>query len=148
MPQRLLIPSLRVNAPVRAVAVDAQGNMESPATAWETAWYAPGPRPGQIGNAAIAGHVDFAGVGPAVFWSLRALDPGDAVWVIDDTGARRRFLIEIVADYRPAEAPLERVFGDHAEANLNLLTCAGDFDPLSRSYDRRVVAYARLDPAA
>lgn len=91
VPQRLLIPSLRITAPVRVVAVDAQGNMESPATTWETAWYASGPRPGQVGNAAIAGHVDFAGVGPAVFWSLRALDPGDAVWVIDDTGARRRW---------------------------------------------------------
>jgi hypothetical protein len=147
-PERLIIPSLRVDALVRPVAVDAQGNMASPTTAWETTWYAPGPRPGQAGNAVIAGHVDFAGVGPAVFWSLRSLAPGAAVWVIDDNGARRRFLVQGVEVYRLADAPLERVFGDQAEANLNLVTCAGDFDPVSRSYDLRVVAYTRLDLAA
>jgi sortase (surface protein transpeptidase) len=147
VPQRLLIPSLRVDAPVLPVAADAQGNMESPRTAGETTWYAPGPRPGQVGNAAVAGHVDFAGVGPAVFWSLRSLAPGDAVWVIDDAGARRRFVVDSVEVYRLADVPVERVFGDHAEANLNLITCAGDFDPVTRSYDLRVVAYTRLDPA-
>ncbi len=75
LPERLIIPALGINAAVAPVALDADGNMEAPGTAWGTTWYEPGPRPGEPGNAVIAGHVDFYGVGPAVFWSLRSLTP-------------------------------------------------------------------------
>ena len=51
---------------------------------WDTAWFAPGVRPGQPGNAVIAGHVDYAGIGPVVFWNLRTLTPGAEVWVPAD----------------------------------------------------------------
>jgi hypothetical protein len=148
VPERLVIPALDVNAAVTPVAVDADGNMESPRTAWETTWYAPGTRPGDPGNAVIAGHVDFRGVGPAVFWDLRTLAPGDAIWVLGANGAYRRFLVQQVAIYRLDESPVDLIFGPTAETNLNLISCAGDFDPVSRSYDQRVVVYARLDPAA
>jgi sortase (surface protein transpeptidase) len=147
LPERLIIPSLGVDAPIRPVAVDGDGNMESPSSAWETTWYAPGVRPGDPGNAVIAGHVDFRGVGPAVFYHLRSLAAGKPVWVVDAAGSRYRFLVAEVAVYPLAEAPRERIFGLTAEANLNLITCAGDFDPISRSYDRRVVVYTRRDPA-
>ena len=144
-PERLIIPVLGVDAPVTPVTVDDDGNMEAPHSAWDTTWYAPGPRPGEPGNAVIAGHVDFYGVGPAVFWSVRSLAPGAEVWVRGDNGSRRRFIVQAVEAYPRAEVPLHRVFGWADEINLNLISCAGDYDPVSRSYDQRIVVYTRWD---
>jgi sortase (surface protein transpeptidase) len=146
-PERLLIPTLEVDASVMAVSVDDEGNMAAPETAWDTTWYAPGPRPGELGSAVISGHVDFAGVGPAVFWWLRSLSAGDAVWVIGHNGSYRRFVVEEIAVYRLDQVPLVRIFATNDGIRLNLVTCAGNFDPVSRNYDQRVVVYTRLDGA-
>jgi sortase (surface protein transpeptidase) len=145
LPTTLSIPAIGVSAPIVGVGLDANGNMDSPKTATDTAWYSPGPRPGQPGNAAVAGHVDFAGVGPAVFWDLQQLGVGSEIFVTDDQGKRRRFLVTEIASYLVSEAPLERIFGPSGEANLNLISCLGNFDPVSRSYDRRIVVYTRWD---
>ena len=147
IPTRLGIPAIGVDAPIVEVGVDANGNMAAPKTATDTAWYAPGARPGQPGNAAIAGHVDFAGVGPAVFWDLQRLAVGAEIVVTDDQGKRRRFLVTEIASYPVDRAPLERIFGPSDAANLNLISCLGNFDPVSRSYDRRIVVYTRWDGA-
>ncbi len=93
----------------------------------------------------ISGHVDYRSVGPAVFWELGTLTPGAEVWVTGDNGTRRRFLVQSVESYLVSEAPLYRVFGPSGDANLKLVSCIGNFDPASRSYDRRIVVYARWD---
>jgi sortase (surface protein transpeptidase) len=144
-PVRLAIPAIGVDAPVMPVGVDASGNMSAPRGAWDTAWYAAGPRPGDVGNAVIAGHVDYHDVGPAVFWDIRTLTPGAEIWVTGDNGSRRRFVVQSVESYLLDEAPRERIFGPDASANLNLISCVGNFDPATRSYDRRIVVYARWD---
>jgi sortase (surface protein transpeptidase) len=145
IPAQLTIPSIGVNAPILPVGVDASGNMEAPKTATDVTWYAPGARPGQPGNAAVSGHVDFAGVGRAVFWDLNTLRPGAEVFVRDDGGRTRRFVVTAVETYLANEAPLERIFGATSDVNLNLITCIGNFDPASRSYDKRIVVYTRWD---
>lgn len=50
-----------------------------------------------------------------------------------------------VENYPADQAPLERIFGPTAAVNLNLISCLGNFDPVTRSYDRRIVVYARWD---
>ncbi len=145
VPASLAIPSINASAPILPFGLDDQGSMVAPKTATDTAWYAPGVRPGQPGNAAIAGHVDFAGVGPAVFWNLQKLTVGAEIVVTDDAGQRRRFLVTEVENYPADQAPLEHIFGPTAAVNLNLISCLGNFDPVTRSYDRRIVVYARWD---
>lgn len=141
VPVRLRIPSIGVDALVEQVATDAEGNMATPTDPWNTAWYAPGNRPGQPGNAAIAGHVDYRGIGPVVFWDLRTLPTGSEVLVETDSGLTLRFTVRDSAYYRPEAAPLARIFGPSTEANLNLITCGGTFDPATRQYDRRLVIF-------
>ncbi|HET8628639.1 MAG TPA: class F sortase [Thermomicrobiales bacterium] len=141
IPVRLVIPKIGVDAPIEQVGVDQDGNMGTPKDPWDTAWYAPGARPGQPGNAAIAGHVDYHNVGAVVFWNLRELRPGDVVLVVTDRQQTLRFVVREVATYTPDDAPLARIFGPAATPNLNLITCTGDFDPATRTYDRRQVVY-------
>jgi sortase (surface protein transpeptidase) len=144
-PQRLFIPAIGIDAPVEPVGLEPNGAMATPHGAINTGWFAPGARPGEPGNAVLAGHVDYRGVGPAVFYRLHRLRPGDAVWTTDEQGRRRRFIVEAIEQYRTETAPLERIFGATGEARLNLITCAGNFSSNSRSYDQRLVVYTRWD---
>lgn len=144
-PGQLTIPAIGVNAPVEEVGLEASGEMGAPHNATSVGWFNLGSRPGEPGNAVLAGHVDFRGVGPAVFWSLRSLTPGAEIWVRDATGRERRFVVEEVATYRTNDAPLNRIFGPTGDVRLNLITCTGNFSSSSRSYDSRLVVYTRWD---
>jgi sortase (surface protein transpeptidase) len=138
---RVRIPSLGIDAAVEPVGVDVEGNMATPEDPWNTAWYAPGARPGQNGNAAIAGHVDYHGIGAVVFWDLNKLGPGDEVFVDTADGKTLRFVVNDSTYFRPATAPLERIFGPADLPNLNLITCGGAFNPVTREYDQRLVVF-------
>ena len=146
-PVRLRIPAIGVDAAVQTVGVDDGGNMSPPSNYTDVAWFGPGPRPGAIGNAVINGHLD-SKTGPAVFYDLDRLQPGDEIFVVTASGAELRFIVSESASYATADAPLSRIFGPATSANLNLITCAGSFDQSSRRYDQRLVVYARLAAAA
>jgi hypothetical protein len=90
-------------------------------------WFAEGPSPGQLGPAVIAGHVD-SWTGPAVFFRLRELLPGDTVQVELADGARLRFVVEQARRFPKATFPTAEVFGPAPWAALRLVTCGGDFD--------------------
>jgi hypothetical protein len=145
VPQRIAIPAIGVDAAIEAVGVDATNTMETPTDPWGTAWYAPGARPGQRGNAVVAGHVDYAGIGPVVFWRLSSMVPGMDVIVTADDGARWRFVVESVEAFPVTQFPGERVFGPSDHTYLNLISCVGDFDPGTASYNQRIVVFARWD---
>jgi hypothetical protein len=145
LPQRLEIPSIKVDAAVESVGVDPTNTMETPTDPFGVGWYRNGARPGQRGNAVIAGHVDYAGIGPVVFWDVRFLVPGAEIFVTDDAGLRWRFLVTRLESYPVEQFPGERVFGGTDETNLNLISCVGDFDPITASYNQRIVIYSRWD---
>ncbi len=142
LPVRLKIDTraVKVDAAVEAVGHTDKGAMGVP-KAWENvAWFELGTRPGQPGNAVIAGHLD-SKTGPAVFWRLVELKAGEVVSVVNDQGETTRFEVKKTAVYETEEAPLEEVFGPSDVARLNLITCDGAFDRETRTYDRRLVVY-------
>lgn len=149
LPVRLKIPAIAVDAAVEYVGKTPDGAMDAPQDYNNTAWYRLGPRPGEVGNAAIDGHVDST-TGPAVFWNLRTLQRGDAIIVTGDDGVERQFVVIVAETYARAEMPLERVFGPTAEVRLNLITCdaTSAFDRTRGEYARNLVVYAEAAPPA
>ncbi len=145
-PARLCIPALALAAPVVPVGATPEGAMAEAADPWAVGWYAPGPPPGARGNAALAGAVDAQGVGPAIFWELDRLRTGDVLVVVDQAGVARRFVVLENTVYRREDAPLTRIFGPAADANLALITGAGTWDPALGVYDSNRVVFARLQP--
>ncbi|MDB4978431.1 MAG: peptidase sortase [Candidatus Peribacteria bacterium] len=145
-PVRLQIPSLSVDAPVVPVRLTHAGAMEVPAFADTAGWFAPGVRPGESGNAVLAGHLDAMDGSPGIFWSLHRLHTGDALTVQDDAGTKLRFHVENIQSYAMDDVPLQRIFGSSTGARLNLVTCYGKWNKLKETYDRRLVVYASLDP--
>jgi sortase (surface protein transpeptidase) len=136
-----MIPSVGIDAAVEQVGLADDGSMATPQDPWHTGWYAPGTRPGQPGNAAIDGHVDYHGIGEVVFWNLRQVQPGAAVLVVTSDNQTLRFIVQGVARYSPDNAPLASIFGPANTPNLNLITCDGTFNPETRHYDLRFVVY-------
>ncbi len=145
-PARLCIPALALSAPVAPVGTTAAGTMAEPPDPRGVAWYAPGVAPGAVGNAAIAGTLDTPTTGPAIFWGLHTLVPGDRLVVVDEAGVARRFQVLETGVYERAAAPLARVFGPAPDANLCLITGAGTWDPARNAYDSNLLLFARLQP--
>ena len=142
-PVRLLIPALEIDAPIEAVGQDDNHWMKAPSGDDQVAWYNLGPKPGETGNAVIAGHLDDVRGRPAVFWRLDELKAGDEIIVRFGNGQELRFAVMTVEDYASSEAPMERIFGVDFERDLNLITCDGEWNAASKLYERRLVVYAR-----
>jgi sortase (surface protein transpeptidase) len=117
--------------------------MQVPGDFATAGWFAGGPAPGQLGPAVIAGHVD-SRIGPAVFYRLRDLRPGDRIGVVRADGSRLGFVVEQARSYPKAAFPTGAVFGPVPSAALRLITCAGDFDRARGSYRDNLVVFARL----
>lgn len=144
-PTRLRIPAIGVDASVESVGLTADGAMDVPKNYANVAWYNLGPKPGAAGNSVIAGHVD-SKTGPAVFWDLRKLRPGDEVFVLGADGIERRFVVTAMQVYKRDAAPLEKIFGAAPGTHLNLITCAGVFDRTRKEYDSNLIVYTDYAP--
>jgi Sortase domain len=142
-PVRLAIPAIGVATPLVRLGLEADGGMQVPADFGRAGWFTEGPAPGQVGPSVIAGHVDSRS-GPAVFYRLRELRPGQAILVQRADGSRLRFVVEQARSYPKEGFPTTAVFGPVPEAALRLITCAGDFDRSRGSYRDNLVVFARL----
>jgi hypothetical protein len=142
-PVRLEIPAIGVAARLVRLGLEPGGAMQVPGDFTTAGWFAGGPRPGQLGPAVIAGHVD-SRTGPAVFFRLRELRSGDVVLIDRADGARLRFVVEGARSFSKAGFPTAAVFGPAPSAALRLITCAGDFDRASGHYLDNLVVFARL----
>ncbi|MFD7547903.1 class F sortase [Streptomyces sp. NPDC059578] len=143
-PARVQVPSIRVDAPLLDVGYDPQGQIEAPApTRPDTAgWFSEGLTPGERGTAVITGHVDTR-TGPAVFYSLGLLRPGETVEVPRADGQTAVFTVDGVETFKREGFPAERVYGDTGRPELRLITCGGSYAGES-GYDANVVVFAHL----
>lgn len=147
VPVRVRIPRIGVNAPIETVGIEADGTMGTPKDFADVGWYGYGPMPGQVGASVIAGHVDSVH-GPAVFWSLRDLRPGDRIEVDLLGGVTRRFVVDGSGSYQSDAAPLSAIFSWSGPPRLVVITCGGVFDRARHAYDHRLIVYAHLDTSS
>ncbi|WP_435922176.1 class F sortase [Paenibacillus sp. DYY-L-2] len=105
----------------------------------------PGVLAGAKGNMVMDGHVD-SYTGPAVFFDLKKLKPGDAVIVRNRHFDRTlTYRVESVEVFKKGEAPIERVFGQTDEHRLNLITCTGKYSRKKKEHEERLVVFTKLD---
>ena len=144
-PTRVRIPSIRVDAPLAGLDLDAEGRLASPPAKDRNlaGWYERGVTPGERGTAIIAGHVDVPS-GRAVFYDLGALRKGMHVEVDRADGSTARFAIDAIEAHAADDFPDERVYGARDRPELRLITCGGGFDEKAGRYRGNVVVYAHL----
>lgn len=142
-PARLRIPSLKIDAAVEHVGLDADKNMDVPKDTDNVAWYEPGPRPGEEGSAVLAGHFD-SDTGPAVFWRLQDLKIGEDIEVIDVKGKSQMFRVIENEKFEADNAPMEKIFAKDGRPILTLITCGGLYDEETKEYSKRRVVFAEI----
>jgi LPXTG-site transpeptidase (sortase) family protein len=139
-PSRLRIPSIGVDSSVAAVGLLADGSMGVPDNLWTSSWLANGPRPGEPGNAVIAGH---RGVGsPALFSHLENVQPGDRIYVSDPAGNKLIYVVTGVAILDLGASTQVAVFKSTPTEQLVLVTCFGQYIARDRTYDHRLVVFS------
>ncbi|MFI6325479.1 class F sortase [Nonomuraea sp. NPDC050556] len=145
VPQRVEIPAIGVDASVVRVGRGRDGAIEVPPLDRPelTGWFTGGVTPGEPGAAVLFGHVDSRVSGPAVFYRLGDLRPGDGVVVTRSDGSSASFVVDHVASYAKADFPTRRVYGPAGGPELRLVTCGGPYDP-DVGYLDNVIAFAHL----
>lgn len=143
-PKRLIIPSIGVDADVQHVGIARSGNMAVPTNYSDVGWFRHGTIPGEVGSAVVDGHVDNGLSLPGVFKRLGDVEAGDDVYVEREDGSRLHFVVESVRSYPYDAVPRELLFDRADAARLNLISCEGSWLPGEKTYDQRVVVFARL----
>ncbi|POM26167.1 Sortase family protein [Actinomadura rubteroloni] len=144
-PVRLDVPRIGVRTALMKLAKNPDRTVETPplSRAGEAGWYRLGPAPGSRGAAVIIGHVD-SQRGPAVFYRLGELRPGDRFSVRRADGSTAVFRVDSVERVAKDRFPTERVYADPGYPAIRLITCGGRFDRGTGHYVDNVIAYGHL----
>lgn len=154
LPVWLTIPALNVKkAAVIQLGLSA-GNypsaMDLPAGSLDTApldnvpqeagWYKDGTRPGEIGPAIIAGHINYNGT-EGVFADLPEMRPGELIYVGLADGTMVTFQVTRKTTTPKAHFPTSDVYGPTADPELRLVGCSGDY-VVNGHYPDNTIVYA------
>ncbi|MFJ7243554.1 class F sortase [Kitasatospora sp. NPDC098652] len=144
VPTRVRIPSIKVDAPVTGLGLTAAQQLNTPPMDQRNlaGWYRDGTTPGAAGNALVVGHADNH-TGPAVFYRLGLLRPGDIVEVARKDRRTAVFTVDEVRVFPKQGFPDALVYGPTERAELRLITCGGKFDRRT-GYEANTVVFAHL----
>ena len=141
-PIHLWIPTLQLSVPLSVLGLNPDGSVQVPTDYNVPGWYKYGPTPGERGSAVILGHVDTFR-GPAVFFYLRNLRPGNQVIVELADHKIARFAVLGLRMYTKAQFPERIVYGSRPYSALQLVTCGGVFDHSTHHYLSNIVVYTK-----
>jgi LPXTG-site transpeptidase (sortase) family protein len=141
IPERVRIPALGVNASVEEVGQNGGGHMAAPKHFDTVAWYKLGSRPGDAGNAVIAGHLNNSLGLSGVFEQLGTLPLGSEI-IVEGEGKELRYVVRETHVYGANDAPAAAIFSTTGPSRLILITCDGAWDSGVRSYDKRLIIVA------
>lgn len=153
-PVEMQIESIGVDAPIEVGDI-VDGAMANPSGPWVVAWYEPLGLMGEGENVVVSGHVDYWNTGPnntagpAVFWDVPDLQPGDVIRLLGADGQEFEYAVEwsrlynVAAELTP-EVIQTDIVGNTGRESLTLITCGGPFDPVTGEYLERWVLRANL----
>lgn len=147
VPVSLDVPSIGIHgASLVQLGLASDGSIQVPplGPGSPAGWFTGSPTPGSLGPSVILGHVDSATAGPAIFFALGRLRPGDTAAVTRTDHVVAVFEIDSVEQYPKSGFPTLAVFGNTNRAALRLITCGGTFNPATGSYESNIVVYAHL----
>ena len=144
---RLVIPKIGVDAQFSVKDVGTDGQMPNPNGPEDVAYYdfsqwpGLGGLPGKGGNTVLAGHVDYINYGPAVFWRLHELEPGDTVEIQQADGTKATYKIEFNKQIDASAADWTPIVQATADESITLITCGGQFE--AGHYNNRQIVWGR-----
>ncbi|OGH88586.1 MAG: hypothetical protein A3J93_00595 [Candidatus Magasanikbacteria bacterium RIFOXYC2_FULL_42_28] len=142
LPIRLKIFKINLDTTIERVGLTVAGAMDTPKDRANVAWLQTGTRPGEIGSAVMAGHYGWNNKRGSAFDNLYKLRAGDELLVLDDQGVATIFVVYDTRRYNAESDATKVFFSNDGKSHLNLITCEGDWDPVTKSYPQRLVVFA------
>lgn len=139
---RLKIPKINVDATVESLGLTSQKAVDVTKIPSNTSWYNLGTFPGENGSAVISGHYGQwkSGEG-SVFDDLNKLSKGDKLYFEDGKGTTITFVVRESRSYDP-NANTPEIFDSYdGKSHLNLITCEGSWNKITKSYSKRLVVF-------
>jgi LPXTG-site transpeptidase (sortase) family protein len=138
-----------INGTIYSRTVGTNGRMGDPSGAWQIIWYDfsanfpdLGGYPGEPGaNAVFAGHVDYIRVGPAVFYNVNNLAPGQQITVHTANGPIT-YAVQWSATAGPNDDFTQYVAKTGQDV-ITLVTCTGQFSA-GHYNTRKIVRAVRI----
>lgn len=147
-PVELAVPVIGVRTLLEGLRLNGDGTLQTPVDWDHAGWYSNGSAPGEPGAPAIiVGHVDST-AGPAVFFRLQDLRPGDPILIRQANGQTVRFVVYKTEQFAKAAFPALQVYAPARSPEIRLITCTGVFDRTTRHYLGNFVVYAAAPPIA
>ena len=138
-PQEIIIPSINVDNYIQKVGIDQNNQMAVPNNIHLAGWYVNSVKPGEPGLSIIDGHV-LGRYNNAIFKDLINLKPGNTFSIIYGDNSEKLFAVKEVKLLSVDDATIYLNTKDpNIKSQLNLITCDGNFDRNSQTYDKRVV---------
>ena len=143
-PRKITIDSVGVDACIQQVGLDQDSNIAVPTNIHLTGWYVDSAVPGGEGVSIIDGH-EGGRYNDGVFKNLAQASRGDAIAIELGDGSEESFEVVDVNSYAVEDASLKMLeqLGD-VSSQLTLITCGGNFDDSTQTYDERVIVRAKL----
>jgi hypothetical protein len=139
VPQTVSVAGSDINAPVLPVGV-REGLLEVPDDGGVLGWWRDGAVPAaRSGTVVIAGHVDTPS-GPGALYRLESVVPGQEI-TLGTALEPMTYRVEARQAYRKGRLPAD-LFTTDGPARLALVTCGGEFDRATGTYEYNVVVYA------
>jgi sortase (surface protein transpeptidase) len=142
-PASLIIPAIGVKTKLIRLGVMSSGALQVPVSTAVAGWYTFSPRPGSIGSAIIAGHID-SYRGPGVFYRLGLMKNGERIYVRRTNRTLAVFRVTGKHTFLKSHFPTQDVYGPTPTAQLRLITCGGTFDAATGHYLSNVIVFATL----
>lgn len=143
-PLMLRIPAINLETYFGdTLGLNADNTVQVPDSYEEVGWYEHGPTPGEVGPAVVLGHVD-SREGPAVFFSLGQLKPGDEILVDRADGSTVVFVVAKLERHEQDDFPTDEVYGNVDHPALRLITCTGIYSRSELRYSHNLIVFADM----
>lgn len=143
-PRALYITKLGVRARILSMGVASDGSIATPKNIYDSGWYNASAKPGSAGAMVIDGHASGA-TRVGLFAYLDKLSEGDNITVEKGDGTQLDYKV-VHKDIVPKDEVNMQAFlrpYDGVSEGLNMMTCTGDWIEDQKTYDHRVLIYAK-----
>lgn len=144
-PKKIRISKINVDAFIQKAGIDQENKVAVPTNVHLAGWFAESQKPGQNGLSIISGHVSGQTVDGGVFKQLEQLKNGDEFEVEMGNGDVKRYKVIDTKKVKENESA-NYLFSQNpkVKSQVNLITCAGNFNSDTQLYDERVIVSGEL----
>lgn len=143
-PTRLAIKSIGVDAPIVALGLTKNGDMEAPNNNTDIGWYYQSAKAGETEYAMLLdGHRGVAGQW-GVLRYLGDVRQRDEIGITTESGRTVSYQVREIVTERVDQVDMRRALLPYAPGSqsLTLITCDGSYNQAKNVYDKRTIVYA------